>query len=144
MDSLKCTRCGHENSTEAVSCEKCGHRLQRSGMPVMILVLILLLLLYPLIGLIRVPTVSEQEVEVEEPVSIVREVSWTEPVEKYVCENRSHRYSTLGGNVDFVDGSLVPDLIINNLEERWGLFQVNFSFINDDKFPYKNLLNHLH
>jgi hypothetical protein len=108
----------------------------KKRMIALVIIFILMLLLFFIFedfGFYR--TITKEQLFVE-PYNITRETVSSVSNSTYLCENRNFRYSTLGGNVDSVGKSVRPNLIINNLEDKWGFFKVNISYMDEEKYPY--------
>ncbi len=134
-----CPNCNFENEIEKVSCEKCKTKLKkkRNKLRGLFIVFILLLLTYPLIDIIEIPCNIKKSEFVEIPFSLIREVTTKTPVEKKICDTRGYKFSTLGGNVASLGNNVVPNLQLTNIEEQWGTYKINFSYIDNLKFPYE-------
>ena len=100
-------------------------------------VLVIVFFSYFLIGNINVSTSEDRIEKIDVPVQLKRESLVEFPIEKSICSKRGYRFSTASGNVNSVGGNVQPILEITNLEERWGLYKVNFSFIDETRFPYE-------
>lgn len=102
-------------------------------------VIVLLLLFFTLYFVLEdfgIYVEKERIILVKEPLNITKEVTFEKEEKMPACENRSFRYSTNGGNVENYGDSVRPNLILNNHEDRWGEYKVNFSFVDESKYPY--------
>jgi hypothetical protein len=137
-DYILCWHCKFKNDTEREYCKNCKRRLKqkKSIIPLLILLILIYPLFYIAIDNFGTYVSSQRQDYIDLPYSIIKEVNSSIPIERIDCKNRSFRFSTQGGNVDSVKSYVVPNLIINNLEERWGYFKVNFSYIPEKKYPY--------
>lgn len=125
--SFKCEKC---NSILIIDIKK----IKKSILLPMIIIFLIILFILFLITNINLDYDYEYR---ETPYYVIKEVNKTIPVEKNICENISFRFSTLGGNVVTIGNKVYPNLQITNLENEWGLFKLNFSYINESKFPYR-------
>jgi len=137
-EKVICQYCDYENDIERVYCEICKKkiRIERKSYAWLLILALLLLLFYLIIDNFNVYTDVKRIVYVDTPFSLVKEVTSTNTLEKNICQNRSFRFSTFGGNVDTFGVYARPNFRITNLEERWGYFKVNFSYIDESRFPY--------
>ena len=101
-----------------------------------IILFLLLLLLFPLLY-IEMPFPQQRTAYRSIPNNITREITETVSQTEEICSERQYRYSTLGENVDYIGVYVQPQLQISNLEERWGLFQVNFSYVDEEEFAFE-------
>ncbi len=111
-------------------------RKRRKNLFFIIVLLILFFTLYFIFEDFGIYIEKERSILVKEPFNITKEVSFEKEEKIPACENRTFRYSTNGGNVEPYGNSVRPNLILNNLEDRWGEYYVNFSFIDESKYPY--------
>ncbi len=133
MKKIICPQC-EEETRDKKYCDNCGFLLKKRKWPFILLVL--LLILYFVFSNIVLYVEVPQKRMLEEEFQIEREVTVSQPIKRNVCKNRSFRFSTFGGTVDSIGNSARPNLRITNKEEKWGLFKVNFSFIDEELFPY--------
>jgi uncharacterized membrane protein len=145
---LICPHCGFKDTSDSMHCEKCKAQIRRrKKFPIFLLffLFILFLVLFPIIGNISIYIDTKRDADVDIPTEIVREVTLSVPEDRVVCADRNFRYSTLGGNVNNIGSYVRPNLQLNNLEEAGGEFKINFSYIDEGRFPNeayggKNLL----
>ncbi|MEM2130948.1 MAG: hypothetical protein QXR96_00340, partial [Candidatus Woesearchaeota archaeon] len=142
MSKIKCPFCEFENYYNKYSfifkkrfyCEKCQSEIiiKRKVPFFLIIFFIFLLILFVFFNL----ELNYKTEYIDTPYYVIREINKSIPFEKTICENRSFKFSTLGGNVITIGNLVYPNLQITNQENQWGLFKVNFSYINESRFPY--------
>jgi hypothetical protein len=130
-----CARCGSELKGDY--CSKCkGKSKKKTTILILIILFIILASSFPLFENAGLYVSVKRDVFEDIPYFIVKEVNTTVPSERYICQNISFRFTTSTGNVDSVRTNVRPNLVITNLETAWGSFKVNFSYIDESKFPY--------
>ncbi|MEM4397599.1 MAG: hypothetical protein QW757_03180, partial [Candidatus Woesearchaeota archaeon] len=142
MAKIKCPNCNYHNNYSRLSflfkkkilCENCNSEiLIKRKFPFFVVFFIIISILFFIFLNLEVNYGIDY---INIPYYVIREVNKSIPYEKTICENRSFRFSTFGGNVITIGNNVYPNLQITNLENQWGLFKVNFSYINESKFPY--------
>ncbi|MEM3373988.1 MAG: hypothetical protein QXE31_02085 [Candidatus Woesearchaeota archaeon] len=142
MAKIKCPNCNCHNNYSRLSflfkkkilCENCKSEiLIKRKFPFFLVFFIIISILFFIFLNLEVNYGIDY---INIPYYVIREVNKSIPYEKTICENRSFRFSTFGGNVITIGNNVYPNLQITNLENQWGLFKVNFSYINESKFPY--------
>lgn len=105
--------------------------------PILLLLFLFLVSIFPVFEEISF-NVNVQRNRIEQvPYTITRNVTSKYPIESEICENISFAYSTSAGNVNSIGKDVKPNLIVINMEEKWGEFTVNFSYIDEEKFPFE-------
>jgi len=117
-------------------CRDCKKKPKKRSLLILIILFLLLTCSYPLVSNLGLYVSVNRDVLENVPYSVIKEANVTVPLEKYACQNISFRFTTSIGNVDSVGISVRPSLAITNKEAEWGFFSVNFSYIEEDKFPY--------
>jgi len=108
--------------------------------PLFIVLLIILFILslcsYSLLDNINIYITVKRPTQIQVPNNITKEVEIREPRSMQNCTNVSYRYELIGGTVLPKGLNVQPTTELTNLEDRWGLFKLNFSFVDSNKFPY--------
>ena len=133
--TIICPRCRIENSPGSEYCSDCHKRLKPFPR-IIFLAAILFLIFFLFSDMIGVYVKVNSIADAAEPDILIKEMTTLEPVAERICQNKSFAFTTLGGNVDSVGKYVRPNLIINNLEDKWGIYTVFFYFMSEKRFPY--------
>ncbi|MFH2020368.1 MAG: hypothetical protein ABIJ34_03075 [archaeon] len=112
-------------------------RKKRNFWIVLLLLFPVLLGLYPLISTAGFYFDVTRKELVQEPFQVIKHVNVSVPFETQSCEQKSYRYVTSQGNVEIIGLNVRPNLILHNLEEKWGYYKIKFYFVSQKDFPYE-------
>lgn len=103
----------------------------------LLILFFLLLGLYPVLDSASFYFDVKRNELVQEPFQVIRQVNVSVPSETQSCEEKKFRYGTIQGNVEIIGLNVMPNLVLQNFEERWGYYKVKFYFMSQHDFPYE-------
>jgi len=121
--------------TEKKEEENKKKKKRKSIFPILIIIILILLSIYPILNSMKGYVTVKRTELVDEPVEIIKEVEVHQPIKEEFCKDTNYYYLTISDPVQSDENYVWPTLVIINREEKYGLYKVNFSYIDNSKFP---------